>query len=680
MFNQLKKELQKHYKTMLATKNQYFAVDIDRDKIWETYINSFADNPEEMQGHNCNCCKAFLRQIGGMVVIKNGKKITLWDFDESVLPEMYQKTVQDLRAYVSNCKINGLLYVKDGEYGKDNNFSLKHGVVFEHFSLPLSKSVFNHSNVSQSGALRSGVSVLERGMTELKQEAIETVLELINQNSLYRGQESKSNVDAYLKLYKEYKDAKPEDREILLWKTAIEKPIIASLKNTSIGNLLVSISEGEELEKAVNAFERMVAPSNYKRPTALATPEMIKQAKEKLSELGLLSALERRKLDTRDLGPHNALYVHRGTEATKDVFATLAAEAPVKVQTFDKCEEVTIEKFQKDILPTCKNVRLLVENRHLNNFVTLTGAVDPEAKHLFAHKNSFGWSYTGGVADSMREKVVALGGRVDGAFRFTHSWNWDDNKPNRSLMDLHVFMPECKVITKSGPTCSGRRVGWNLREDKTSGGVQDVDYVDAAPAGKVPVENITFPSIAKMPEGVYRCAIHNWQLREPTKSGFRAEIEFGGEVFEYQYDKALKNKEWIDVAEVTLKNGKFTIDHKIPTSTGSREKWGISTNQWRTVKSITLSPNHWDEPKGNKHWFFMLEGCISDEATRPFYNEFLCQELQENRKVMELLASKITVADAEGMELSGLGFSETVRNHCYLEIEGAFKRVIKVTF
>ena len=111
----------------------------------------------------------------------------------------------------------------------------------------------------------------------------------------------------------------------------------------------------------------------------------------------------------------------------------------------------------------------------------------------------------------------------------------------------------------------------------------------------------------------------------------------------------------------------------------SKTKWGVTTNRWVNVKTVTLSPNHWGQPTGNKHWFFMLEGCVSDEDTRPFYNEFLCDKLTENRKVMEILAGKITVADAEGAELSGLGFSETIRNHFYVEVEGAFKRVIKVT-
>lgn len=679
MFTNLKKQVTAQFSKM-SQMGALLQVDSDRDAIWSAYINAF---PEELkQEHLCNCCKSFIRQVGSVVVITPDLKlVSIWDLEVPAIPDEFQASIKALSDYVHSRPIQGLFQVCDKEAGKDSNFSEKHQVVFQHFYVKLPPSATASNTAAKSGEFRESANVFRRGMEEISDESIQVTLELIAQNSLYRGADYKHLLEGMQASKLSYANIAPEKRELFCWHVALTKPASeVRVRNTAIGTLLINISEGKELEASVKAFESIMAPANYKRPTALVTPRMVEDAKKTLEGLGMLSALQRRRLDTRDLGPHNALFVHRGTEATKDVFAQLSEQAPVKVQSLSKCEEVSIEVFQEKILPTCKSIKLLVENRHIPNFATLTGAVDSEAKPVFKWESSFGWSYTGGVADSMRERVAELGGRVDGVLRFTHSWNWDDAKPNRSLMDLHVFMPGCKMTHQSQPMRSGRRVGWNQRKDAASGGVQDVDYTNAAPTGYVPVENITFPSLAKMPEGIYRCAIHNWQFRDPTKSGFRAEIECGGELHQYQWDKPLKNKEWVDVALVTLKDGKFTVESKIPTSTGSREKWGITTNQWRTVKAVTLSPNHWEKPTGNKHWFFMLEGCVSDEATKPFLNEFLCPELDANRKVMEVLASKITVADAEGAELSGLGFSSTVRNHVYLELEGAFKRVVKVLF
>jgi hypothetical protein len=280
----------------------------------------------------------------------------------------------------------------------------------------------------------------------------------------------------------------------------------------------------------------------------------------------------------------------------------------------------------------------------------------------------------------MRERVRQAGGSVTGVLRFTHSWNWDDEKPNTSLMDLHVLMPGCTLTNLSQPAGTGQRVGWNRRSDPISGGVQDVDYVDAAPKGYVPIENITFPSMAKLKNGTYVFKIHNWSLRKPTMSGFQAEIEFGGQIHQYQYDKPLGSKEWVTVAEAELQNGEFTIKHHLPPKSPNQTRWGVTTNQWRTVKAITLSPNHWGPPIGNKHFFFLLEGCVSDEKTRGFYNEFLNETLQAHRKVTEMLADKVEVLPAEGAELSGLGFSGDERGHLFVEIAGTFKRVVKILF
>jgi hypothetical protein len=193
-----------------------------------------------------------------------------------------------------------------------------------------------------------------------------------------------------------------------------------------------------------------------------------------------------------------------------------------------------------------------------------------------------------------------------------------------------------------------------------SGGVQDVDYTPAAPEGYVPIENITFPDLGKMPEGTYVCKIHNWSLRPPTQGGFKAEIEFDGQVFEYEVDRPLKNKEWVTVAEVTLSKGKFSIEHKLPTTSSSREKWGVPTQAPVKVQTVLLSPNHWENAGGvgNKHWFFILDGCRVDEEVRGIYNEFLVGDLEPHRKVFEILGSK-TKCPPTDKQLSGVGFSET---------------------
>ena len=76
---------------------------------------------------------------------------------------------------------------------------------------------------------------------------------------------------------------------------------------------------------------------------------------------------------------------------------------------------------------------------------------------------------------------------------------------------------------------------------------------------------------------------------------------------------------------------------------------------------------------------FFLENCVSDENARPFFNEFLKSEFDENRKVFEIMGSKMKVEYTDN-QLSGVGFSETQRNSLIVRVDGNFKRVLKINF
>ena len=71
------------------------------------------------------------------------------------------------------------------------------------------------------------------------------------------------------------------------------------------------------------------------------------------------------------------------------------------------------------------------------------------------------------------------------------------------------------------------------------------------------------------------------------------------------------------------------------------------------------SPNYWDENAvGNKHWFFILEGCKNDLPARGIYNEFLNSKFETHRKVFEVLGDR-TKCQPTDDQLSGVGFSST---------------------
>lgn len=672
-FEDLRKQIQKNAEK-LQQGNQIFTVDYSTDDIWNAYISGF-DNEDVKQEHSCNSCKSFLRQWGSLCAIINNKIVTLWDGIKNA--GIYQKSVDQLANYIKSRPIKSVYLCSHRKCGTDSNIDLE-GHKWTHFYIELSPKFVNKTgNITTIQAdHRTDRKTLERGIVEITQNSVETVLDLIAQNSLYRGNEFKSLVESFREVQNEALSLADQEIELYLWeKTSVLGPAVCRIRNSSIGTLLQDLSNNMDLEAAVKRYEQVVAPTNYKRPNPITTPKMVEDARKKLQELGCLDSIERRFAVDTDLGLDQILYVDRSTEL-QDIFAEMAAETKINPRKLKKTEEISAQDFIEKVLPNAKSVEILIENKHLSNFVSLIAPANPQAPSLFKWSNAYSWSYTGGITDSLRDKVAKLGGRVDGVFRFSHSWN--EIEPNRSLMDLHVFMPGCRVPTRGGgPDVRGRRVGWNCRKDRSSGGSQDVDFTKAANPGEIPVENITFPDINKMPEGVYTCCIHNWQFRQSGGRG-KAEIEFGGQIFEYEYPKT-KNHQWVVVAEVTLKNGEFTIKHHLSPGDSTQEKWGLKTNTFVKVRKFMLSPNYWQESIGNKHFFFILDNCVSDEQPRAVFNEFLKQEFNDHRRVFELLGSKIKIEQSQN-QLSGLGFSETKRSSVIVRVKGSFERTLKVNF
>ena len=530
---------------------------------------------------------------------------------------------------------------------------------------------------------RDAKNVFQRAMEEIPLDTLNLVKDLINQDSLLDGKTHLYKVEQFILFKQQYDNLERSKRDNWCWITSYKLPI-AKFKNELIGVLCTELAEGKELNEACQTWNKRVDPVNYMKATAPITKKQIEEAKKFVEENGYEESFNRRFATIDDVKASEIKHINVGTGELKQVSifdGVKSTSTRHKRSEFDKVEEVSIEKFMTDILPTCTSVEAFFENRMEGNLVSLTTANNKESKPIFKWSNNYSWTFNGNLAgkSQLTQMVEAKGGRVDGVFRFTHSWN--ELEPNQSLMDLHVFMPGCEIPKNyhHGPYVSGRRVGWNNRTDRLSGGVQDVDYTAAAPIGYIPVENITFPELAKMPEGVYTCAINNWSFRRTGGKG-KAEIAFEGNLYQYIYP-ATKNDEWVIIAEVTLKNGHFTIEHKIPPiNEVSKEIYGLETNNFHKINLVCLSPNHWDVNNiGNKHYFFMLDGCKCPTSIRSFHNENLLPELAQHRKVLEVLGATNMINPTD-KQLSGLGFNSTVRDELIVRLQGSFKRVIKIKF
>lgn len=701
-FVEFRKVFQENFADMVKDADALFEISVDKDEFWNLYLDSFpaGTNPvfRKRREYDCSCCRHFIKTIGNAVVIKDNKIRTMWGFTTG--DTTFQPVVDALDTYLKSRAVTNLYVTKDKYIGVEFNFehstNTPIALKWEHFNLLLPDKFVDKSKRSVGdiqGSFRDIRNVFARSLTEITEDAIQTVLELIASNTLYRGAEWKEVLIRFLQYKRSYDKLPEEERENFSWENAKSAGnSIGKIRNHSIGTLLVDISNGEDLDTAVKKYEKIVAPANYKRPKAIFTKKMLEDAKQTIASLGYMESLGRRFATLEDITINNILFSNR--DAAKrmsggtDVFDEMMSEVSTPAKKFSRVEEIPIEKFITDVLPSARSVEVYLENKHAPNMVSLIAPKNPNAPTMFKWDNGFSWAYSGNITDSdITRRVQEAGGRTDGVLRFSHSWNYEGMR-NASLMDLHVFLPGSSQPhnIKNGKEIhdfygNDERVGWNHRRHYRTGGIQDVDYTAPAPVGYIPVENTTFPSMEKLPEGVYTFKIHNWRFRSPTTGGFKAELAFGGEVYQFVHEKPLENKEWITVAKLELRRGEWRVLEMMECDSSPIEMWNLKTNQFVPVSVIMYSPNYWDEQDGigNKHYMFMLKDCVNPESPNGFYNEFLKNELTQHKRVFEALGGKMAVESVDD-QLSGLGFSSTKRADLVVKVKGQTERVMRIKF
>lgn len=676
-FSEFKKLFQKNFEDLVKDADYLFEIEIDKDEFWNLYLDSFPAGTNEIyrerREYDCSCCRHFIKSIGNAVVIKDNKIRTIWDFETG--DSTFQPVIDALNSYLITKAVTNVYISKLNKIGTNKNFEEVDGKVTEwsHFYLELPNKFVDQTYRSIGdiqGGFRDTRNVFKRSLDEIDIDSLDTILELITSNTLYKGEEWNGALTEFRKYKVEYDKLTTEaDKELYAWEQSVKVGIaIGRIRNHSIGTLLVNVSEGMDLDVAVKKYEQIVAPANYKRPKEIFTKKMLDDAKKTITELGYMDSLSRRFATLDDISVNNILFSNKDSakriNGADDIFSAMEREVTSNPKKFSKVEEISVDKFVSDVLPTANEVEAYFENKHIGNMVSLIAPQNKDAKTMFKWDNNFGWAYAGNMTDSMKERVKAAGGKVDGDLRFSIQWN-EDGKDNCDL-DAHCVEPNGNQIYY------GNKRSWN------TDGRLDVDIIE--PRGRIAVENITWANRQTMDKGVYKFFVH--QFSGSARNGFRAEIEFDGQVFAFDYNKTIGYGERVQVAEVSFNaDGTFTIKEMLPSNVSSREVWNLHTNQFVPVSVVMYSPNYWNEQDGigHRHYFFMLKDCVNPETPNGFYNEFLKNELTEHKRVFAALGSKMRVEYVED-QLSGLGFSATKRDELIVKVKGNTERVLKVKF
>lgn len=698
------KKIQAAFALMSMT-SKLFRVKLTGDEIWDLYLRSFTKENDPVfrdpasSEHNCNHCKNFIRKYGNIVAIDEKYNIiTMFDVTTD---EEYQDTANALSAAIKASEITEVFFETFNELNslpyescsKDNAvFQLgvksnvkrytkeeaeKYGVVqpneiktFDHMHLFVDKLFVNTSGNSVEsimGGYRDAKNVFQRAMESISLDTLKLVRDLINQGSLLDGTTHLFKIDQMIPLKVQYDALAVGQRDNWCWVKSYNLSI-AKFRNELIGVLCSDLSEGMELNDACKTWNKRVDPANYMKATAPITKKQIAEAKAFVEENGYTESFDRRLATIDDIKASEILHLNAGNGEIKSVSifdSVKSTSTRHKKSEFDGVEEVSIEKFMKDILPTCTSVEAFLTNGHQGNLVSLTTARMENSKPIFKWNNNYSWTFNGNLAgkSQIKEAVKSFGGKVDGVLRFSIMWSGDGS--DNSDLDAHCEEPTGHIYFSS------KRLG--------NGGNLDVDIRQPLQecSGKEAVENITYPQLRGMKDGSYRFYVN--QFAASRSKGFKAEIEFNGETYLYEYNAPVSGN--VRVAEVFLKDGVFSIKHWMPeSSVSSKELYGLETNQFHKVNLVCLSPNHWGNNNvGNKHYFFMLDGCTSPESIRGFHNENLLPELAQHRKVLEVLGMT-NMIDSTKRQSSGLGFNSTVREELVVKLQGTHKRMLRIRF
>ena len=136
-FTEMRDKLMENFKEMTKDVDHLFEVVVDKDEMWNLYLDSFPAGTNEIyrerRWHDCSCCRQFIKTIGNAVVIKNGKIITIWDFrtDDST----YQPVLDALSNFIKSHAVSDIYVSKFKKIGTLKNYvrPVIYYIAFKHY-------------------------------------------------------------------------------------------------------------------------------------------------------------------------------------------------------------------------------------------------------------------------------------------------------------------------------------------------------------------------------------------------------------------------------------------------------------------------------------------------------------------------------------------------------------------
>ena len=278
-----------------------FGVVGNNKSLYDTFLENLPE--EKRQYYNCNTCRTFVNKYGRLVIIDENGNLTsaMWsdEFDDVELGE-FANVITALKRRVESSRVHQLF----GTKGKDILGKEFHGG-FRHFHININFTILSHLIAPSHISLGDFYGECQINFNMLKS--------FLQKYANAHGLEILSSIEEGIqyKVLSNYKDGKYYEslRELLsydwgnlestkvnnkIWYHVSRQDEFVKIKNSVLGMLFDDLDSGMDFDHAATRFNDAVDPLHYKRPDALPSITLVKEAQKVIDELGLEPSFHRR--------------------------------------------------------------------------------------------------------------------------------------------------------------------------------------------------------------------------------------------------------------------------------------------------------------------------------------------------------------------------------------------------
>ena len=246
----------------------------DATGLFKNYLEGI--HPNHRQHYNCNCCRKFIEDYGGLVrILDTGVKVSpLWG--KVPVPEFFEASCQRMLFMIWKAKVTGVFFSSDTTWGNPVTKEWTH----LHGKNP---RVWD----GDANAKREDYGMLCRAIAEYPRDAAYQAVRVLEADAVDRSEKTLGVAKWFHDLHVRIEGARGSIRANMIWLAVAQAPPgWCHSKSTMISTLLDDIVKGLEFSDIERRWAAKMHPLRYQRPTTVSDGQL-KVANKLVEEVSL---------------------------------------------------------------------------------------------------------------------------------------------------------------------------------------------------------------------------------------------------------------------------------------------------------------------------------------------------------------------------------------------------------